>query len=49
VGEQNQKYFIQFLIYVGALAAYSIILVVVSWIVECPECSNEISVKQSRM
>jgi len=49
VGEQNQKYFIQFLVYVGALAAYAIILVVVSWVGECPECSNEISVKQSRM
>jgi len=49
VGEQNQKYFIQFLVYVGALAVYAIILVVVSWVVECPECSNEISVKQSRI
>jgi hypothetical protein len=49
VGEQNQKYFMQFLVYVGALAAYSIILVVVSWLVECPECSSEISIKQTRM
>ncbi|KDR19695.1 palmitoyltransferase ZDHHC7 [Zootermopsis nevadensis] len=49
VGEQNQKYFIQFLVYVGALAAYAIVLVVLSWVVECPDCSSEISVKQSRI
>nr|CAD7411629.1 unnamed protein product [Timema poppensis] len=49
VGEQNQKYFIQFLVYVGALSAYAIVLVVTSWMVECPDCSNEVTIKQSRI
>lgn len=49
VGERNQKYFIQFLVYVGALAAYAITLVVISWIIECKECSQEIPIKQARM
>nr|CAD7443392.1 unnamed protein product [Timema bartmani] len=49
VGEQNQKYFIQFLVYVGALSAYAIVLVVTSWLVDCPDCSNEVTVKQSRI
>lgn len=31
VGERNQKYFLQFLVYVGMLAIYSVILVVLSW------------------
>lgn len=31
VGERNQKYFLQFLVYVGMLAVYSVILVVLSW------------------
>ena len=34
VGERNQKYFLQFLFYVGVLAVYSVILVVVSWYME---------------
>jgi hypothetical protein len=49
VGEQNQKYFIQFLVYVGALATYAIILVVLSWVIECPDCSSDISIKLSRV
>lgn len=32
MGERNQKYFLQFLVYVGMLAVYSIILIVMSWI-----------------
>lgn len=32
VGERNQKYFLQFLVYVGMLAVYSIILIVMSWV-----------------
>lgn len=32
VGERNQKYFLQFLCYVGMLSVYSIILIVLSWI-----------------
>lgn len=31
VGERNQKYFLQFLIYVGGLAVYSVVLIVMSW------------------
>lgn len=31
VGERNQKYFLQFLIYVGTLAIYSVVLIVMSW------------------
>lgn len=49
VGELNQKYFIQFLVYVGALATYAVVLVVASWLIECPECSNDVTVKQSRI
>ncbi|XP_034943900.1 palmitoyltransferase ZDHHC7 [Chelonus insularis] len=49
VGERNQKYFIQFLVYVGILAIYAISLVIVSWVSECPECSTDITVKQSRI
>ncbi|XP_018402787.1 PREDICTED: palmitoyltransferase ZDHHC7 isoform X2 [Cyphomyrmex costatus] len=49
VGERNQKYFIQFLVYVGALAIYTIILISISWIYDCPQCNNDISVKQSRI
>lgn len=49
VGERNHKYFMQFLIYVGMLAVYAILLVLGSWLMECPHCSNDIAVKQSRM
>ncbi|XP_014247534.1 palmitoyltransferase ZDHHC7-like [Cimex lectularius] len=49
VGEKNQKYFIQFLICVGILSAYAFLLVIASWIRACPECSNEITIKQSRI
>ncbi|XP_045480619.1 palmitoyltransferase ZDHHC3 [Harmonia axyridis] len=49
VGERNQKFFLQFLIYVGALAGYSVILVVISWLTECSTCSNDIIIKQSRI
>ncbi|XP_071512128.1 palmitoyltransferase ZDHHC7-like [Diadema antillarum] len=40
VGEFNQKYFIQFLFYVGMAAVYSIFLLVISWTRECPSCSD---------
>ena len=33
VGEKNQKYFLQFLFYVGVLAMYSVLLVGISWYV----------------
>jgi len=36
VGERNQKYFLQFLFYVGLLSIYSIILVVISWYISNP-------------
>ncbi|KAL1139787.1 hypothetical protein AAG570_006764 [Ranatra chinensis] len=49
VGERNQKYFIQFLVYVGVLSTYAIVLVVVSWVRPCLDCSTEITVKQSRI
>ncbi|KAJ8673088.1 hypothetical protein QAD02_004349 [Eretmocerus hayati] len=49
VGEKNQKYFIQFLVYVGALAVYAIGLVISSWMYECPQCSNDIGIEQLRM
>ena len=34
VGERNQKYFLQFLFYVGILAIYSMVLVAISWCVQ---------------
>ncbi|XP_049825565.1 palmitoyltransferase ZDHHC7 isoform X2 [Aethina tumida] len=49
VGERNQKYFIQFLIYVGILSAYAIVLVVVSWLTECKDCQQNIPLKQARI
>lgn len=49
VGERNQKYFIQFLVYVGVLSAYAVILVVVSWVYECKDCNQEISVRQTKL
>lgn len=49
VGERNQKYFIQFLVYVGVLAAYSIVLVLVSWVYECQDCPQDIAIKQSKL
>ncbi|XP_071454968.1 palmitoyltransferase ZDHHC3 [Hetaerina americana] len=49
VGEQNQKYFIQFLIYVSVLSGYAILLVVSSWLGDCPHCSEEVLVKQNRI
>lgn len=35
--------------YVGALAIYAIVLVIASWIYDCPQCNNDIAVKQNRM
>lgn len=52
VGEKNQRFFIQFLIYVGALALYAISLVISSWVYEvydCPDCNDDIAIKQTRM
>ncbi|CAH1098692.1 unnamed protein product [Psylliodes chrysocephalus] len=49
VGERNQKFFIQFLVYVGVLSVYSATLVAVSWIKECKECSNDIPLKETRI
>ncbi|KAG7197606.1 hypothetical protein KM043_006043 [Ampulex compressa] len=49
VGERNQKYFIQFLVYVGMLALYAITLVIASWFFECPQCNNDINVRQNRI
>lgn len=49
VGERNQKYFMQFLVYVGILSGYAITLVIISWIKECPDCDPTIIIKQSRI
>jgi len=49
VGERNQRYFIQFLVYVGVLSAYALVLVVVSWVKECSDCNHEINIKQTRI
>lgn len=42
VGERNQKFFLQFLVYVGVLAIYSIALVISSWLYPCEDCENNI-------
>eukprot|EP00095_Tigriopus_kingsejongensis_P004236 snap_masked-scaffold711_size108467-processed-gene-0.7 protein:Tk04236 transcript:snap_masked-scaffold711_size108467-processed-gene-0.7-mRNA-1 annotation:"palmitoyltransferase zdhhc7" len=49
VGEWNQKYFIQFLFYVGLLSAYAVFLIALSWYTPCPECPKDIHVKQTRI
>lgn len=51
VGERNQKYFLQFLVYVGILSIYSVILVISSWINPCigGNCSDDLIQAQSRM
>lgn len=42
VGERNQKYFLQFLVYVCILSIYSVFLVMFSWIFPCntEACAN---------
>ncbi|XP_003727052.2 palmitoyltransferase ZDHHC7 [Strongylocentrotus purpuratus] len=40
VGEFNQKYFIQFLFYVGMASLYSIIVLIIAWSGECPSCKD---------
>ncbi|CAH0560695.1 unnamed protein product [Brassicogethes aeneus] len=49
VGERNQKYFIQFLIYVGILSVYAITLVVISWLTECRDCQQNFAIRQARI
>ena len=49
VGEWNQKYFLQFLFYVGVLSAYSLALVAYSWSTGCPQCPKDVYIKQSRI
>jgi hypothetical protein len=49
VGEWNQKFFIQFLMYVGLLSVYAVSLVAYSWYAECKDCSKELMVRQSRI
>uniref|UniRef100_A0A915I3F3 Palmitoyltransferase n=1 Tax=Romanomermis culicivorax TaxID=13658 RepID=A0A915I3F3_ROMCU len=48
VGEFNQKFFLQFLLYVGLASVYCIILVIVAWLTECSECKNE-KIRQTRV
>ena len=40
MGERNQKYFLQFLFYVGVLAVYSLVLVATSWYLDGPTSSS---------
>lgn len=49
VGERNQKYFLQFLVYVGILSLYSVALVIVSWVYPCQDCSMDLIESQARM
>lgn len=49
VGERNQKYFLQFLVYVGILAIYSVVLVLGSWIYPCETCAPDLPESQTRM
>lgn len=49
VGERNQKYFLQFLVYVCVLALYSIVLVLGSWIYPCADCNSDLAQSQARM
>ncbi|XP_014220040.1 palmitoyltransferase ZDHHC3 [Copidosoma floridanum] len=49
VGERNQKYFIQFLVYVGVLAMYAVALLISAWAYDCPQCSNDMAIKQTRI
>ncbi|XP_017782887.1 PREDICTED: palmitoyltransferase ZDHHC3 [Nicrophorus vespilloides] len=46
VGERNQKYFIQFLIYVGILAGHSIILIIFALVNSCVDCGLDVVVQQ---
>lgn len=49
VGERNQKYFLQFLVYVGILSLYSIALVVMAWLNPCDTCSTNMEDAQAKM
>ncbi|XP_037779675.1 palmitoyltransferase ZDHHC3-like [Penaeus monodon] len=49
VGEWNQKYFLQFLTFVGLMSIYALSLIAYSWIKDCPECSKEMMIKQGRL
>ncbi|CAG9854511.1 unnamed protein product [Phyllotreta striolata] len=49
VGELNQKYFIQFLVYVGILSIYAVVLVASSWMKECKDCDSDIPMKEKRI
>jgi len=49
VGERNQKYFIQFLLYVGVLSVYAVSLVAWSWYSDCQGCPKEVPIRQSRI
>ncbi|XP_023327526.1 palmitoyltransferase ZDHHC3 isoform X1 [Eurytemora carolleeae] len=49
VGERNQKYFIQFLLYVGLLSMYAVCLVAWSWYTDCQGCAKELMIRQTRI
>ncbi|PIK54460.1 putative palmitoyltransferase ZDHHC7 [Apostichopus japonicus] len=40
VGEFNQKYFIQFLFYVGVASIYAITLIILGWMGDCRICHD---------
>lgn len=49
IGQYNQKYFLQFLFYVGILSAYAVILVIFSWIQDCADCHKDKVTTQTRI
>ncbi|XP_035696431.1 palmitoyltransferase ZDHHC3-like [Branchiostoma floridae] len=51
VGELNQKFFIQFLFYTGVACCYALLLVIISWVIECtgPGCKIDHQGRQTRV
>lgn len=49
VGERNQKYFLQFLIYVGFMSVYAAVLVLYTWMTPCEHCNLDNFVVQNAL
>ncbi|XP_014662576.1 PREDICTED: palmitoyltransferase ZDHHC3-like [Priapulus caudatus] len=49
VGEYNQKYFLQFIIYVGIASVHAIVLVAVAWLGDCDGCQLDEHSKQTML
>lgn len=49
VGERNQKFFLQFLVYVALMAMYSVALVIGSWLYPCDTCGVNYPGAQTRL